>query len=176
MFSLLPEEYKKKMHMEYKIRLTIVGLVGLLVLVVISGVFIFPTYLRVSTENNLSLMQKQAIERQITEQTGQNAGEDIKSVKQNMNIASLDQRSVILAIDAVLKAQSKDIKLTNFSYTYNSKASTLAINGISANRQSLQLFQKNLSSDSIFSSAELPLSNYAKDSDIPFSINLVGSF
>jgi Tfp pilus assembly protein PilN len=176
MFSLLPEEYRKKMQNEYKIRLAIIGFSGLIVLAVISGVFIFPTYLRISTENNISSIQKQALENQIILQTGQNSGEDIKSVKQNMSIASLDRRSVISAIGAVIQAQSQDIKLTNFSYAYNSKASTLSINGTASNRQSLQSFQKNLSAHKLFTSAELPLSDYAKDSNIPFSINLVGQF
>ncbi len=176
MFSLLPEEYRKKMQKEYRIRLAVVGLLGLIALAVISGVFIFPTYLRISTENNITSIQKQVLENQITLQTGQNSSEDIKSVKQNMSIASLDQRSAISAISAVVQAQSKDIKLTNFSYTYNSKASNLSINGIALNRQALQSFQKNLSAQKLFTSVELPLSDYAKDSNISFSINIVGAF
>ncbi len=176
MFSLLPEEYKKKLHLEYRIRLAVVGFSGFLILLVISAVLIFPTYIRVSVENKISLDQKNELEKQIALQVSQSGAEDIKSIKQNINIAAVDQRSVISAINAVVQAQINDIKLTNFSYTYNAKASNLIINGISSNRQSLQLFQKNLLKQKLFVGAELPLSDYAKDSNIPFSINLTGQF
>lgn len=176
MFSLLPEEYRKKLQTEYRIRLAVIGLIGILALAIISGVFVFPTYLRVTTENSISQLQKQALEKQIAIQTGQNSSNDIKSIKQNLSIATLDQRSVIKVISAVVQTQSSSIKLTSFSYTYNPKASTLMISGIALDRQSLQTFQKKLSAQSIFKSADLPLSDYAKDANIPFSINLIGSF
>ena len=144
MFSLLPEEYRKKLHLEYRMRLATVGFSGFVIIMVISAILIFPTYLRVSVENKISLDQKNELEKQIALQVSQSGVEDIKSIKQNINIAAIDQRSIISSIDAVVLAQSSDIKLTNFSYIYNSKASTLTINGLSSNRQSLQLFQKNL--------------------------------
>ncbi|MFA6463957.1 MAG: hypothetical protein WCV55_03040 [Candidatus Paceibacterota bacterium] len=176
MFSLLPEKYRKRLHFEYRIRLAIVGLLGLIILTIISGIFILPTYLRVSVENKISLDQKNSLEKQIALQAGQSGADDIKSIRQNINIAAVDQRSVISSIKAVIKAQSSEIKLTNFSYIYNSKASTLVISGIASSRQSLQTFQKKLLEQTLFTNANLPLSNYAKDSNIPFSINLSGQF
>ena len=81
MFSLLPEEYRKKLQLEYRIRLAIIGLFGLLILAIVSGVFIFPTYIRVSTENRISELEKQALEKQIALQSGLKSGDDIKSIK-----------------------------------------------------------------------------------------------
>ncbi|MEI8338095.1 MAG: hypothetical protein WCF92_03040 [bacterium] len=176
MFSLLPEQYRKKLQLEYRIRLAIVSLLGFIALSIVTGVLIFPTYIRVSVENQILADQKLNLEKQIALQVGKDSSGDIKNIKQNINIASLDKRSVILAINTVTKVQSIDIKLINFLYTYNSKLSTLVIDGFATDRQSLQLFKKNLSAEPLFSGVELPLSDYAKDSNIPFSINLSGQF
>ena len=117
-----------------------------------------------------------ALEKQIAMQTGLKSADDIKSIKQNLSIATLDQRSFISAVNSVVQVQSADIKLTNFSYSYNVGTSTMIISGTALNRLSLQLFQKNLANQKLFNSADLPLSDYAKDTNIPFSITLVGAF
>ena len=119
MFSLLPEEYRKKLKTEYRLRLAVIAIFGIFLLAIISGIFIFPTYLRVTTENAISLEQKLALEKQIAMQTGLKSADDIKSIKQNLSIATLDQRSFISAVNSVVQVQSADIKLTNFSYSYN---------------------------------------------------------
>lgn len=77
-------------------------------------------------------------------------------------------------IRTLLEVPHIGITITALSFKSPSPDGRLTITGMAKTRESLRKFHLALSSLTFAKSAELPLSAYAKESDIPFTITLTG--
>lgn len=71
-------------------------------------------------------------------------------------------------IERIIKVKSGEISIESFAFNLG----RLEIKGSSASRSGLINFVDNLKKQDIFSSIESPLSNFLKEKDIDFSINI----
>lgn len=174
MLNLLPTEQKKKITLEYRLKVLWLGTFLLSVLFVIALVGILPSYVNEKLKVDAINQQKEALEKE------QNNPANIALVKKaeaNRVLARYLQKQIGVAgsstissaIQEVLSKKTNTIKIENFSF----KEKKLIVSGIADNRNELTSFFQSLKADSHFASATLPLSSIAKSVDNNFTIELV---
>ncbi len=79
------------------------------------------------------------------------------------------------AFKAVLEVPSNGVVIGGFTFRAPEPDGTMTVTGTAATRESLRQYALALSSLPFAKSADLPLSAYAKERDIPFAITLTGA-
>lgn len=174
MANLIPPYAKKSVVIEYWIRVCSVWfiLLGAAALAVAS--LNVPVYMLIQNQQliNAGMFtdasdQKTSFEKIESEiMAANNTAALLATVKQTTPLNQYVQDIEALANESI----------TVDSYQFSKDNGTLTeviISGTAANRSSLLDLSDALESDSRFASAEIPLSNLAKDSDIPFMITIV---
>jgi hypothetical protein len=180
MFNLLPEEEKKNILVEYAIRRIIVLLLFLFVSGLIATISIFPSML-------LSSSKTQEVEKQIEVARSspilkEEADLNSRLTETNLKLSALmpieDSISVDDLINRVIQKKSDGIRLSGFFYRHASSktSSGFSISGVAEDRESLSTFVKNLQGEALFTKVDLPVSNFTKDKDATFSIQISGKF
>jgi hypothetical protein len=84
--------------------------------------------------------------------------------------------SASVSMRAILAISRPGVTLSHFDYSIataaNKNKNTLAISGVSVTRDALRNYQLALQGSSLVQSADLPVSAYAKDTDIAFTITV----
>ena len=77
----------------------------------------------------------------------------------------------------IVSTKTDTVSLTRFSFAKASEGKRYAdINGISKDRATLLAFVRALERSGLFEKVEVPISNFAEDTDIEFSIRALGVF
>jgi len=173
MINLIPPEGQKSVRKEYTLRVlaTMSFLFGFIV--VLLSVAHIPTYVLVGAQiNDLDAITAQDIERD----------EAIRIVEDEVKLT----RSII----AQFKRNQGITNPTNIFYEINSRSSdeilfkafilqsgnkntrTVQVQGVATTREALAQFKTSLESSSLFSQAEIPISDLARDTELPFTITI----
>lgn len=177
--NLLPLAQVKRVHKEYIVRLSTVVAVTFSILVFVQMALLFPSY---------AMLQARYSQLKITsEYLAQITAQNIQSIKTRIN--ALNARatffgtlsgapSATVAIKQVLNITRNGVVLKEITYTASKdgKQAQIIISGIADDRRTLQTYQESLQAASYISSANLPVSVYAKNANIKFTITLAGSF
>ncbi len=180
MFNLLPFEEKKKLRKEYKRRLFVVFLLMLLLAEGIMVVLLVPTFILMrSHEQDLNA---QLLEYSVLAAEGEGSSFNVllKQTTEKLNELS-PLRNKARTSEAVIKIVSikpAGVHLERFTYKAGKDFVTgdIVIDGKSDTRDALLLFRKALEAEPSFSAIRLPVSNFALEKDIPFSVGLTISF
>ncbi len=172
MFNLLPESEKKILRKEYSRRRALVFLGLLVALIGIAVVFLVPTYV-------LSHVKRNSVEQEHDAAAKEYASHSALPVAEIQHIQDLliligdgqATASSSLIIKTITDARGAGIKMNSLSISWSDK-STVQIQGISSTREALRSFTNTLQSTKMFDNVNVPVSAYAKDSDIPFSITM----
>lgn len=178
MFNVLPDTSKIEIKKEYKLRFWIMALIVLIVVQFSSLFFIFPaieasTYKRDDMRASIETLRKARAEKE-----SETAFQIIPRANTALEIlrTTVAYPRVLPAVRLVLSKQTDTLRLVEFLYNSNSDSkdasqSTLIVKGVSANREALVSFVKNLKDSGFFTSVDLPVSNLAKEKNIDFSIS-----
>lgn len=175
--NLLPQERAHALRQLYFLRLTVVALLVLSGVAVVHGVLLLPSYL---------YLQSQVAEREssLERLTTTLAGSEEQEI--GMRVAALAADSAHLArlssvpkasaaVSAIIKLPRSGIRLTGFSFAPKDEAdATMTVSGIASTRENLRRFEQLLAAEAYVTKADLPISAYAKESDIAFTITLTG--
>ncbi len=174
--NLLPLERQRTLSRDYFFRLSVVTIVLITILVVVAGLLLLPTH--------VFLTQSAA--------TKQVHLSNVESILLSSNEAELSTRLAALARDvSVLSALGSapsasgvlrfalavprpGVTLSDFTYTPAKEKTQgiLEISGTAATRDALRSYQLALQNASFASAANLPVSAYAKDTGISFTITV----
>ncbi len=174
--NVLPKDRLKSLRRDYFIRLSIVGLSLVTVLVGSTGVLLLPTYVYLKAETNAREAQLLALESALA--SGDEAMLEARITtltKQSTRLASLKNGETASAyLLKALAVPRPGIKISGFSFapTEKERPSTLLISGVADTRDNLRAYQLAITAAPFVKSADLPISSYAKNSDISFSIML----
>lgn len=174
--NLLPKERCRALRHLYFMRLTVVSLIVLSGVAIVHGILLLPSYL---------YLQNQVEEREaaLARLTTTLAGTEEQGI--NMRVASLAADSAHLArlssvpkasaaVSAVIKLPRSGIRLTGFSFAPATEGATMTVSGVASTREALRRFEQSLASEPYVTKADLPISAYAKESDIAFTVTLTG--
>jgi len=178
--NLLPPERVRSLRQLYFFRLATVGMLVLAGVAVIHAVLLLPSYLYLREQ----VREREAI---LTSLTATLAGAEEREV--SARVTQLTEDATYLArltetpaastaIAAVLRAPRPGIVIRGFTFTAgkDSAEATMNVSGIASSRETLREFEQTLAEEPYVTSTDLPISAYAKESNIDFTIRLTGPF
>ncbi len=168
--DLLPEDRRQKIRRAYVVRVGTVAAVLAVVLVVAAAALLVPTHLYLASALSARTARLASIESTISSADQTALGKRLAALQTDAGeIAMLsDTPSASTVVRTVLAIGRLGVSLTGVNYI--PLRGTLTLSGIAATRNDLRAYQLALANTPGFLTADLPVSSYAKDHDIPFTI------
>lgn len=178
--NLLPRSARRALRREYFARVATTAL-GLIVLALgIHAVLLLPAYMYAQQEASRQQAELDRLSADATSAGERNVEGRVAAVQADITylsrLATLPTGSN--AVRAIAAIPHPGIKLTGFTFaapTEDGGAARMTVSGTSATRDSLRLYVESLGQLPYISKADLPISSYAKEIDIPFTITLSGT-
>jgi hypothetical protein len=175
--NLLPIERRRALSHDFVLRVSVVAVVLSTFLVIIAGALLIPTYVYLEATIQAKKTYLAQVVSTLTSSDQTALAQRLRVLASNSDnlIALSHTPSVSATLQKVLGVAHPDITLSDFSYTPSESASTLAtlvITGSSATRDALRSYQLALQGEPYARSVTLPVSAYASDKDINFSVTV----
>ena len=177
--NLLPFDRRRAIRREYFVRLATVFTCGLIAVVIGSGALLVPSYLYLNQEIHLREARLADLDSRLASSQGQQANLRLNTLSENSTYLSrlATTSSATPALRAVIELPHSGITLSGFSYTPVQRGTDgrMILTGTASTRETLRAYVQALGQLPFVSNADLPISAYAKESAIPFTITLTGS-
>ncbi len=176
MLHLLTEDYKEKVVKEYQKRAWTVFGIGVLSVVFVSTIFIIPVYVMSFGRYLDAQNTKQHLDKEIALREDATTAQNIKDISSSLKALVLfkDKDLPSTYIEKLIAIKPRGIKINNIIFTPSDDSATaLDISGVADARSNLVVFSQSLKSDKVFSTVDIPLSNFAKERNIEFSIKIL---
>ena len=174
--NLLPPERQRSLSRDYVLRVGVIAAVLVTTLFFVAGLLLIPTYVLLSQsastkkshlaniESALSSANEKALSAQLTR----------LSRDATMLLALGKNQSPTTVVRKTLVVSHPGVSLSDFSYSPATEKipGTLAIVGTAVSRDALRKYQLALQKVDFVAAADLPVSAYAKDTDISFTITV----
>lgn len=177
MANLITEKQKKTIRTEYIIRLSaasllVAGLLGLFLLA-----YVVPYYVSVRDKDLKVAEQFQnVISAENKENVGESASRIVSTTLEELKTIEVYAQGNIIPSEEFIKIienKNPDIRLTRLSFNKIKKGQgQILVSGLAKNREGLVDFIEALKSKARFNSVDSPISDFAKDSDISFTLNI----
>lgn len=177
--NLLPEERIRSLRQVYFFRLAVVTVLLLSGVTLVHGVLLLPSFMylrnqvgeRTASLAALTTTLAGSEEKEISERVAALADDSAHLAR----LSSVPKASA--AIRAIAALPRSGIRLTGFSFAPKEGAeAAMSISGVATTRESLRTFEQSLADQPFITSTDLPISAYAKERDISFTISLTGPF
>jgi len=174
MINLIPPHARKQVQLEYWIRVVSVWAVLIALVCAIIGILLLPSYL---------LVQAQLSEQALL-YTNASAKNDSYTALENDVRTANEAAAKLLDTDTeplfsmylnMLDTMAQGlVSLENVTFAREQgNVDSIQITGVAGSRTLLSQFQNTIEAHPLILSAKVPLSNLAKDKDIPFNINVI---
>lgn len=182
MANILPEQHKKRILKEYRLRLSSMLILLLASVFFLAAILKFPQWLITRLEIRSLNNEIERIDATYSELgTAENPQDKIKQVNTKLNILNDSQSSTLItaALEELVRRQVAGVRYTNISFDQVSGDSEngddemsvkLRLSGIVSNRSQLIELRDALESAELIRSVELPISNLAQTANAPFSL------
>jgi hypothetical protein len=181
MFNLLPYQDKYAIRSEYKKRLLVVALLFTFFVEIIGTVLLIPS-LVISSARERELLDTRTALKSVTSED-EEGGTFATTLKETTDKLSFLSPAKNLATPATAIALSASVRpagvhLKRFTYTVgkNYEGGTIRVEGSADTRDVLLLYKQALEREKLFTEVDLPISNFAKEKNIEFSVELTASF
>lgn len=174
--NLLPQERQRALSREYFLRLSVVVLVAITTLIAVAGLLLLPSYVLLIQEVATKEARLASIES--TRSSGDEKTFSARLAGLSSDVAVLSALagapSGSTVIRNMLTISRPGITLSSFVFTpaAGKNPGTLGISGTAATRNALRAYQLALQSDPFATAANLPVSAYASDANIAFTITM----
>jgi len=175
MFNLVPDIVKDNLLKDYKHRRIVVWLFGLLVYVVMLLIFLLPTYAYIFFEEKNTLADTMRIKNSLQLKEADQVVGTIKETNEQLRALAISGNLVdpLLTLEKVGEAKNSFIHVNEIEYREDTAStSVIVLKGIADKRDALRGFVTKLESTEGFFDVVLPVSNFADDKDIEFSISI----
>ncbi len=177
--NLLPPEREKQETRGYYLRLTSTVLVFAAFLLLCASVLQGPLLLFQWERMRALNAESNALSGQLSSTSGGEFSNRIKRLEGNISYLSrlATSTSVTENVASLTGLPHTGVQLSGLSYVPGTKNSgNMTISGMASTRTALQRYVDVLGTVPFVKNADLPISAYAKDSDIPFTITVTGTF
>lgn len=174
MFNLLPDNLKKQIKSEYKLRRFILIIAFVIFIQISFLIFLTPSWLVSVYKEKEAIIETENMNKSTVASSTNSVVTFIKSTNNRLSILNkvLVYPTVVPAVDLIISKKTKSIHIIELNYSSSKNTASISLSGVSDTREALALFQKSLESSGHFKSVNLPVSNLAKDKNIVFSMNL----
>ena len=174
MANLIPPDAKKVVRKEYWYRTLSVWLFLISLPLLVFSTLLVPTYILFSSQIRALLLEEQYMQMNNSEmyKSAVSTIQEANMVAQQLEDTqdTLPSSEILNAIEA---AQSSTISLSRFTYQRSGNTiHTIMLGGTATDRASLASFKEVLERNPLFVQAEVPVSDLAKDRDLPFTIEI----
>ena len=174
--NLLSPERRRAFHREYFLRLGVVAALLASTLIVAAALLLLPTYVFLEKSFQTKEAHLASIESTLASVSEKKLSDRLAALSADAAtltaIANAPSASAI--IRAVLATARPGVTLSSFDYTPAAPGShgTLSISGTATTRDALRSYQLALQNAPFALAADLPVSAYAKDTNIAFTISV----
>lgn len=177
MINLIPPDARKMVQIEYWVRVVSVWLILMSIASVTLVALLLPSLVLVRS-------QLDAYENQYQHASEQNDSyaqlEEEVALANAMAAHLIDNEygnlfSLLLTELNTISGEKIDLDYIGMSRADDAKVNSISINGSAHSRAELVAFRDRIEEHTSFETAELPLSNLAKDVDVPFNITIITS-
>ena len=178
--NLVPTKQRKSFRAEYFIRLATVAVLFVVVLVIAQGVFLLPSYLYegvVITSRTQELQKLSALIGSMPEQEAHSQMQAL-GAESTYLLGMQKAGTASTALRAVLAVPHKGIIISGLTFQQSTPIipnRTILLTGVAATRDELRGYSTALSALPFVTNVDLPVSSYAKDTSLPFTITLTGT-
>jgi hypothetical protein len=177
MANLITEKQNKLVKTDYLIRLFSVSLLLLSLLGVFLLAYIIPYYISLGKKDAIVAEQFESI---INAENKENTSNSVlpiinMTLEQMKAVELYGQNSFMPSVyfNNIFEKKNPSINITRLSFsTIEDNQKQFLVSGVSKDRQGLVNFIDDLKSITGFISVESPISDFAKDSDISFTLNI----
>lgn len=174
--NLLPPDRQRSLARDYYLRLSVVIVWFVFALTLISMVLLVPTYIFLTDSARTKEKYLATVESSITSADEASLSARLTSLNNSATTLVLlaQAPSASAFIRAMLALPRPGVTLSQFVYTPPTMKGpgTLLVSGTAATRDALRTYQLALENAPFAQSAALPVSAYAKDRDIAFTITI----
>jgi len=179
MANLITEKQKKVVRSDYFMRLFSVSLfIPISLLGIFLLAYVIPYYIFVN--NNDVVTSEQFVDLlgvENKENVGESASSIVKRTVEQMRAVELYSKDNLVPsvyFDKIIENKNSSIQINKLSFTpVNKKEGKISLGGVSRNREGLVTFFEDLKSKAGFNGIGSPVSGFAQDSNIPFTINIL---
>jgi len=173
MINLLPENEKQTLGREYKYRHAVVALSATLVLIVVALVVMMPAFVLALYKSSAVSTEAVVVDPAIA-QTQAEFKKQLDDAKLLINVLRPQGTSTVPSKIIVLLAKHKTSENTITSIAYDAKetGTVVDVKGIAKSRESLSAFSDALRKEQGIADVNVPVSNFAKDVNIPYSFTV----
>ncbi|MCX6786258.1 MAG: hypothetical protein NTU85_00305 [Candidatus Kaiserbacteria bacterium] len=172
--NLLPEERRHALRRDYFLRIGTVAMIFCVALTLAAAVLLLPTYVFLVKSTQAKKTRLASIESVLSSSDEAAISTQLATLSSDAAIleALANAPSFGATIRAMLDVPHPGITLSGFVYSpaTNDYTGTLSVSGVAATRNALRSYQLTIQNASFAHSADLPVSSYAKDTDIAFTI------
>ncbi len=175
MFNLLPENIRRVITIEYRMRLFIIVIVFIIALEGSLLIFLFPSWLNSYYKEKDVAGRTEDLNDSLSTLDINTTTSFIKSVNNTLKILddNLEYPKFVPVLDNLLSKKSSSIRLSGINYNVDTRnAGKIVLTGVGASRESLVSFSDRLKGIDYLKKVDLPISNLAKDKDINFTISI----
>lgn len=176
MTNLLPPERQHALVKNYYIRLGVVIALMISALMLSAAILLLPSYVLLSMNENAEKSRLAAIEATLSSADERDLSVRIATLSRDSEaLFALEKASSASATARLILAIAHPgiaISALSYASAADEGSGTLVVSGVAATRDALRKYQIALQNASFVQSADLPVSAYAKDSHISFSINI----
>lgn len=174
--NLLSPERQRNLFREHILRMCVVAVVFVIVLTLVFAILLFPTYVFLSKSYAIKESRLAGIESAVSSADGTAFSARLSALSGDVEVLAKlgSARSVSEIIRTVLAVPHSGVALSGLTYApaAGKNSGVLTVSGTATSRDSLRNYQMALQSAPFSTSAILPVSAYAKDSDITFTITV----
>lgn len=156
-------------------RIAIVSSLLISVLIIIATASLVPLYISSSYKLNDILKQIESRKKEITI----NGKQDPIKIIQNVNkkLAIIKKKDSVLPLSSdlialIVEHKPDNIKINAIFYDREFGGGGVSLNGVARNRETMLSFLKSLEKEKVFIKVDLPISSFAEEEDIKFSIKI----
>lgn len=178
MANLITDKQKREIKVDYYVRFASVSLI---VPISLLGIFllayIVPYYLSVSKKDaQVSEKFNSLLNIENKENIGESATRLVSKTQEQMKVAELyvsNEFSLSAYFSKIILSKNKSIQITQLAtLPGQSKQKQFLVSGLAKNRDGLVLFINDLKTTAGFAEVETPISDFAKEKDITFTLTV----
>lgn len=179
MFNLLPKTEKEAIRRQYRLRLAVIILWLSFGTFLIASVLLIPSYLLSSQKEKSARARFEALSKAVEQESAAELDKVLLDAKTRLALLSDKPPKVYLheLLVQVVSQKGNNISLSGFSFADSTEGKRgIDISGVAKDRTALLSFVKSLERTGLFEKVEVPISNFAKNTDIGFTVRTVGMY
>lgn len=173
MFNLLPKAEKEAIRRAYRIRLAIVILWLSFATLIVASALLLPSFLLSSQKEKAAEQRFKTLSKSVARGNVSDLNTLLSDAQSRLQLLSHNAPEVFLyeMLMRVVPVKGGAVSLSGISFTtVEGKSRHIDITGVAKNRAALLAYVRALERLGLFEKVDVPISNFAKDADINFSL------